>query len=374
MAGNNGIRDLKIVRKTVFDYSPEKFITKVHPASDQVKSHVIESRETIQNILNGEDSRRLVAMGQCSIDNPDTDKELREEIAGFSREVSPEIVIVKRDYFHKPRSSIGWKGLIIDPRLDASFDVNEGLSLARRILLATNELGLPTVTEFLDRDVPQYIGDLVSYGVIGARTAYSQEHRELASGLSMPVGIKNGDDGSIPKSVDSVYAVSLHGVFLGDDNETGRPALFETTGHPSAHLILRGGGGATNYDANSVKTALELLEKKGLPPRLVIDCSHDNTIYNGQKHYQRQEIVFEDVREQMRNNPAIRGMMLEVNLVAGQQKIPSTIEEMRTFDKSTLVRGQSITDGCLDLDTAKRLVTGLYRDMTTTTFYMGRSG
>lgn len=372
MAEENGIRNLRIVNESIVDYTPEQLVTEIHPASDEVKAHVMRSRETIQNILDDKDSRRLITMGQCSVNDPDADRELSGEIAGLAEEVRPKIVIVKRVYFEKPRSGIGWKGLIYDPGIDASFDVNRGLSLARRILLATNELGLPTATEFLGPDIPQYIGDLVSYGAIGARTTYSQTHRELASGLSMPVGMKNGTDGNLANSVDSVYAVSLPGVFFGENAETGRDALFETRGHPGAHLILRGGNGAPNYDANSVETALKLLEKRGLPRRLVIDCSHDNTIYKGKKDYERQAVVFEDVRRQMSDNPAIKGIMLEVNLVAGQQKIPSTIEEMRSFDKTTLVRGQSITDGCINLDTARYLVRGLYRDMTTSTFATGR--
>ncbi|MCP9926136.1 3-deoxy-7-phosphoheptulonate synthase, partial [Synechococcus lacustris C3-12m-Tous] len=252
--------------------------------------------------------------------------------------------IVMRVYFEKPRTTIGWKGLINDPHLDGSYDINTGLRKARGLLLYLAERGLPAATELLDPVVPQYIADLISWTAIGARTTESQTHREMASGLSMPIGYKNGTDGSVTIAINAMEAASRPHHFLGI-NRQGHAAIVSTTGNPDGHLVLRGGGSGTNYHPEAIAAAAEALQKADLPHRVMVDCSHGNS----NKDYRRQAEVLEAVASQVQQGgTAVMGVMLESHLVAGSQKIPA--------DLSQLTYGQSITDACIDLDTTEALL------------------
>ena len=262
-------------------------------------------------------------------------------LASLSDELSDQLLIVMRVYFEKPRTTVGWKGLINDPHMDDSFEMAEGLRMARQLLVDINAMGLPVGTEALDPLTPQYLGDLVSWSAIGARTTESQTHREMASGLSSPVGFKNGTDGGLSVAVNAMQAASQPHAFLGIDFR-GRAAITRTTGNPFGHLILRGGS-APNYDSVSVAEAQEQLRAAGLSDNIVVDCSHGNS----SKKYERQVLVLRDVGHQRRDgNKGIVGVMLESNLVAGNQRIPT--------DGSALVYGQSVTDACLSWDATRQ--------------------
>jgi len=251
---------------------------------------------------------------------------------------------VMRVYFEKPRTTVGWKGLINDPQLDGSYDINTGLRRARGLLLHLAERGLPAATELLDPIVPQYIADLVSWTAIGARTTESQTHREMASGLSMPIGFKNGTDGGVTVAINAMQAAARPHHFLGI-NRQGHASIVSTTGNPDGHLVLRGGGGSTNYHAESINAVAETLQAAGLPHRVMVDCSHGNS----NKDYRRQSEVLESVAQQVRGGSrSVLGVMLESNIVAGNQKLPA--------DLSQLTYGQSITDACIDLSTTESLL------------------
>ena len=249
-----------------------------------------------------------------------------------------------RVYFEKPRTTVGWKGLINDPHLDGSYDINTGLRLARGLLLHLAEMGLPAATELLDPVVPQYIADLISWTAIGARTTESQTHREMASGLSMPIGFKNGTDGSAITAINAMEAAARPHHFLGINGD-GQAAIVSTTGNPDGHLVLRGGKGGTNYHLEAVDQAAAQLAKAGLPHRVMVDCSHGNS----NKDYRRQSEVASEVAEQLRaGSSQLMGVMLESHLVAGSQKIPSDLAQLQC---TSLTYGQSITDACIDLAT-----------------------
>lgn len=310
------------------------------PLTEKAAKLVFETRTTIQNILNQVDDRLMIVVGPCSIHDPAAAIEYAKKLAPLIKQYQKELCIVMRVYFEKPRTTVGWKGLINDPNLNNSFNINRGLRTARQLLLEINELGVPTGSEFLDTIIPQYISDLTSWAAIGARTTESQIHRELTSGLSMPVGFKNGTRGSIDIAIDAICAAKESHHFLGVSKQ-GIAAIISTKGNPDCHIILRGSKNNTNYDPESIQKATELLESKKLKPRIMVDCSHGNS----SKDYKKQKLVVESICQQKQNhNQSIFGLMIESNLVSGNQAL--------TLDKS-LVYGQSITDACVDWDETK---------------------
>ncbi|MCM6773009.1 3-deoxy-7-phosphoheptulonate synthase [Nocardia sp. CDC159] len=315
-------------------------VRRAYPIDDKLADIVRAGRRATVDVLDGADDRLMVIVGPCSVHDPDAAIDYARRLAAKAAEVSDRLHVVMRVYFEKPRTTLGWKGLINDPHLDGSFDVNTGLRLGRRLLVEITALGLPVACEFLDPITPQYIADLVSYGAIGARTAASQVHRQLSSALSMPVGIKNGTDGDVQVAVDGVRAAAASHVFPGTDLD-GRSALIRTTGNPDGHVILRGGSNGPNYDAASVAEAHMLLEKASLPQRVVIDASHGNS----NKDHNRQADVVADIAERLvAGEPGVVGVMMESFLVAGRQDLTLGRAEELTY-------GQSITDACLDWET-----------------------
>jgi len=304
------------------------------PLSEQASTTVAESREAVARILRQQDDRLVVVVGPCSIHDVAAAREYARGLRALAAELADALFVVMRVYFEKPRTTVGWKGLINDPHLDGTFKVNEGLGLARSLLLDLAEMGLPAGCEFLDTITPQYIADLVSWGAIGARTTESQVHRELASGLSVPVGFKNGTDGNVQIAIDAIQAASHPHQFLSVTKQ-GLSAIVATRGNPDCHLILRGGSGQPNYEAASVARAVEALEKAKLPPRLMVDCSHGNS----RKDPARQPAVAHDLAEQVRRDGrALAGVMIESHLVGGRQD---------PVAGKPLTYGQSITDACL---------------------------
>ncbi len=303
---------------------------------------VFHAREDIHRILHGQDDRLLVVTGPCSIHNPDAARAFAERLLPLRAALGDALVIVMRVYFEKPRTTVGWKGLINDPDLDGSFNINKGLHVARQMLLDINEMGLPAGTEFLDLISPQYVADLVSWGAIGARTTESQGHRELSSGLSSPIGFKNATDGGVQIAIDAIGAASHPHHFMSL-SKAGRAAIFSTSGNEDCHLILRGGK-RPNYDAESVREAVALIEKNKLKANLMIDFSHANS----RKEYQRQIEVGHDVAHQIRaGNHHIMGAMIESHLLAGRQNVVAGQD---------LVFGQSITDACIAWDDNEQLL------------------
>jgi 3-deoxy-7-phosphoheptulonate synthase len=309
------------------------------PITQTAAELVAGTRDRIRAILNGEDSRLLVVVGPCSIHDVNAAHEYGEKLRLLRAELADRLEIVMRVYFEKPRTSIGWKGLINDPLLNESFDINLGLRQARKLLLDLAELGLPAATELLDPIIPQYLADVISWTAIGARTTESQTHREMASGLSMPVGFKNGTDGHLDSAINAMLAARQQHRFLGI-NQAGLASIVTTTGNPDTHLVLRGGKRGPNYDAHHVEKAAAELKHKGCNPRMMVDCSHGNA----EKNYSRQSIVCQAIAEQVRAGSShIMGVMIESHLVGGQQPLPKDLRQ--------LVYGQSITDGCIDFAT-----------------------
>lgn len=316
------------------------------PATDAVLDLVTASRSTIRNILHGADDRLLVVIGPCSIHDPKSALEYARRLALERARFADGLEIVMRVYFEKPRTTIGWKGLINDPFMDDSFAINDGLRIARGVLLEINSLGLPTGSEFLDTITPQYIADLISWGAIGARTTESQVHRELASGLSCPVGFKNGTSGDIRIAIEALQAASHPHHFLSV-TKSGRSAIVTTTGNADCHVILRGGA-TPNYEAAHVDAACGALSAAGLQPALMIDASHGNS----RKNHENQPAVCADIAWQIAGGERrIAGAMIESHLVAGRQD--------RTPGKE-LLYGQSVTDACLDWDASVRVLAGLH--------------
>ncbi len=313
---------------------PPAFLEEELPTSEQASSAVHQFREEITAILDGRDRRVLVVVGPCSIHDTKAAIEYARLLKTAEPELSGELRLVMRVYFEKPRTTIGWKGLINDPHLDESYKINDGLRLARHLLLDLAEIGIPAGTEFLDMVTPQYLAGLVSWGAIGARTTESQVHRQLVSGLSCPVGFKNGTSGNVQIAIEAVQSAAHPHSFLGH-TKYGQSAIFSTSGNPNCHVILRGGRTTVNYDAESVAQVSALLEKAKLPARVMIDCSHANS----NKDLRKQAAVCRDVAGQIaKGNRNIVGLMLESNLVAGAQKLAPGKE---------LVYGQSITDACI---------------------------
>jgi 3-deoxy-7-phosphoheptulonate synthase len=326
------VRDQRIERIEEL-VSPQRLLEEMPLGADR-ESAVVRGRGEVGNVLDGIDDRVLVVVGPCSVHDPEAALDYAGRLAEQARKLNSDLLIAMRVYFEKPRTTTGWKGLINDPHLDGSLDVNTGLRMARQLLLEVLDFGLPVGTEFLDPITPQYISDAVSWGAIGARTTESQTHRQLGSGLSMPVGFKNRTDGNVQVAVDAVRAAAASHAFAGID-DAGAPAILYTSGNPDGHVILRGGRGAPNHRADGVAAALELLGSAGLPERLVIDASHDNS----GKDPGRQLLAAGEIADQVADgNAAIIGVMLESFLVEGRQDLGG----------GDLVYGQSITDPCLD--------------------------
>jgi len=299
--------DLRIIG--VDEVVPPEQLHREHPITPRAAKTTFEARQATHAILRGEDDRLLVIVGPCSIHNPDAAREYARHLVKAREEFGDELLIIMRSYFEKPRTTVGWKGLINDPNLDGSFRINEGLKLARQLLLDINEMGVPAGTEFLDLISPQYVADLISWGAIGARTTESQSHRELASGLSCPVGFKNGTDGGLRVAVDALRSAAHPHHFMSLTKE-GRSAIFSTSGNEDCHIILRGGH-KTNFDAGSVQQACAELQAAKLPPRLMIDFSHANS----SKKFERQLIVGHDVAGQIAEGSRdISGVMIESHL------------------------------------------------------------
>lgn len=306
------------------------------PISPRVADVVASTRDAIRAILRHDDRRLLAVVGPCSIHDVDAAREYAERLLEVRDQFKDELLVVMRVYFEKPRTTTGWKGLINDPHLDGSHDMATGLRMARKLLLALGESGLPCATEMLDPVSPQYLAELVAWTGIGARTSESQTHREMASGLSMPVGFKNSTDGSIAPAVNAMSASRHSHRFLGIDSN-GRVSVVRTTGNPDCHLVLRGGSSAPNYDPASVAAAASVLDQAGLCGRVMVDCSHGNA----QKDYRKQSVALDSIASQIAAGSArVMGVMIESNLVAGRQNFPSPDRR--------LVYGQSITDACVD--------------------------
>ena len=329
-------RDLRV--ESFRPLLPPAILLEELPLSEHGAATVTRGRRDVGRILNGHDDRLLVVVGPCSIHDPDAAVDYGRRLTALAAEVAADLCVVMRVYFEKPRTTVGWKGLINDPRLDGSFAINEGLRLARRLLLDLAELGLPTGGEFLDPISPQFTSDLVSWGAIGARTTESQVHRELASGLSMPVGFKNGTDGDVQIAIDAVRAGVHPHRFLGV-TEQGLCAIVSTRGNPDCHVILRGGQSGPNYDSASVQKTAAALRAAGVVPRVMIDTSHGNS----GKDYRRQPAVVRDITAQLADGePAIFGVMMESFLEDGRQDIVA--------DRAALRYGQSVTDACMGWD------------------------
>jgi 3-deoxy-7-phosphoheptulonate synthase len=313
------------------------------PASQAATALVADTRRQIAAVLDGRDRRLLVIVGPCSIHDPTAALEYAERLSRLRSKLAGELLICMRVFLEKPRTALGWKGLLNDPRLDGSCELGEGLTLGRKLLLALAERGMPAATETLDPLGPHYLGDLVAWTAIGARTSESQTHRELASGLPMPVSFKNGTDGGLDAAINAMRAASAGHSFFGIDG-AGQVGVVRTRGNPHTHLTLRGGRGRPNYRDADVQRACEALRQAGLRQRVLIDCSHDNS---GKDHKRQPEVLAEVLRQVEAGSEHILGVMLESNLVAGRQEL---------LPGQPLAYGQSITDACMDFDTTERLL------------------
>jgi len=323
--------------------SPAELLT--HQArSESDAEFIFQSRRAIRDVIFGDDPRLLVIAGPCSIHDVAAGREYAERFAVLAEEVKERMLLVMRVYFEKPRTTVGWKGLIMDPRLDGSNRIEEGLHLARQFLLEVIRLGVPTATELLDPITPQYIADLISWSAIGARTTESQTHRQMASGLSMPLGFKNGVLGNLEPAINAIKAATQPQTFLGVGLD-GRASAVTTTGNPHCHLILRGGESGPNYGAAEVAATRAMLARQQLPLAIMIDASHGNCA----KDHARMPGVFQDIlRQREAGDSSIIGAMLESNLVAGAQKFPCPLDQLHY--------GQSITDACIDWETTRKLI------------------
>ena len=325
--------------------APEELLAEL-PMDDAASQLIFNNRKTISDILRGADGRLLVVAGPCSIHDPQSAVEYAERLAALARELAEHLHVIMRVYFEKPRTTVGWKGLINDPHLDGSFDINQGLRIARGVLREVAAHGLGAGTEYLDPITPQYVGDLVSWGAIGARTTESQVHRQLASGLSCPIGFKNSTDGSIQVAVDAIKSAAHPHIFLSV-TKRGHSAIFSTSGNEDCHVILRGGGGKPNYDNPSVHYASRLLDQAGLGNRVMIDMSHANS---GKDHRQQISVCADICSQLDSGEPRIFGVMLESHLEEGNQKLETG---------SALNYGQSITDACIGWDDTVRCLESL---------------
>ena len=342
MNNTNTINDLHI--KQIQPLISPKALKEKYPSSDKTEKLVRESRRTIKNILKREDHRLLAVVGPCSVHDRKAALEYARKLKNLSREVEDQFFIVMRIYFEKPRTTVGWRGMILDPDMDGSYDIEKGIGIARRLLKDISEIGVPAGSEMLDPIIPQYISDFLSWAAIGARTTESQVHRNLASGLSMPVGFKNGTSGNLQLAVNAMKTAYQQASFIGI-NQSGGTAVFRTTGNDSCHIILRGGDSGPNYYEEDVEEAVMLMKKADIYSALVVDCSHANS----GKKFTRQRRVFRSVIDQiLYGQKDVAGVMLESNLFEGNQKIPS--------DVSRLKYGVSITDACIGWDETASLL------------------
>ena len=332
--------DLRIIETQ--ELSTPEDVRQELPITDLSAKTILNSRKVIEDILDGKDDRIFVVIGPCSIHDPIAAMDYAKKLKKISQEVSENLFIIMRVYFEKPRTTVGWKGLINDPMLDGSFEINKGIRIGRKLLLDIVCLGVPTGTEYLDLISPQYIADIISWGAIGARTTESQCHRELSSGLSCPVGFKNGTDGNLQITIDAIKAASGAHHFLSVTKE-GNSAIFSTSGNPYCHTILRGGSNKVNYDEKSIDDVSARLDKANLPQQIVVDCSHANSL----KDHKKQMVVVDNLAGQLSNGEKrIKGLMIESNLVEGNQNI----------NDPDLVYGKSVTDACIGWeDTEKAL-------------------
>lgn len=317
------------------------------PTDSAIEAHVNTSRQTVRDILDRKDHRLIIVVGPCSVHDTKAAIEYAKRLADLADRVKDQLFIVMRVYFEKPRTTVGWKGLINDPYLDGSFQMEKGMAMGRELMLQINALGLPIANEALDPISPQYMQDLITWSAIGARTTESQTHREMASGLSVPIGFKNGTDGGLGVAINALQSVSNPHSFLGIDAQ-GKVSIVHSRGNPYSHIVLRGGGGKQNYDSVNVRLTERALREKDLPINVMIDCSHANS----NKDPQLQPLVLDNVCQQiLEGNQSIIGAMLESHLKAGNQKL--------TEDKSLLEYGKSITDGCIDWETTEAALTKL---------------
>jgi 3-deoxy-7-phosphoheptulonate synthase len=335
-------QDINVVE--IVRLKPPRVIKDELPMTEGTNRVVIEGRAAVRKILRREDARLLAVVGPCSVHDPKGALDYARRLIRLRDELQDRLFIVMRVYFEKPRTTVGWKGLINDPNLDGSNDVQSGLRIARRLLLDIAELGMPAGTEFLDAIVPQYIGDLVTWAAIGARTTESQTHREMASGLSMPVGFKNGTDGSLQIALDAMHAARTPHSFLGVDQD-GFTSVVRTKGNPFGHVVLRGGRSNTNYDPVSISAAVASLRKGGQDPVLMVDCSHANSL---KQHRMQEEVARSVIAQRAEGNKALIGLMLESYLEEGNQPVPENRAELKY--------GVSITDACLNWTTTERIL------------------
>ncbi len=330
--------------------TPEQLKTEI-PLSDKAIETVTRGRETINNILDRKDHRLFLVIGPCSIHDVDAAKEYAQRLKALSEKVSDTLYLVMRVYFEKPRTTVGWKGLINDPHLNDSFEIEEGLHIGRRLLIDIAEIGLPTATEALDPISPQYLQDTISWSAIGARTTESQTHREMSSGLSVAIGFKNGTDGGLEVAINALKSVAHPHSFLGINRE-GQVSVVRTKGNPYGHVVLRGGGGKPNYDSVSVALCEQELEKAGLQKNIMIDCSHANS----NKDPALQPLVMQDATHQiLEGNTSIIGLMIESNLNWGNQSIPKDLSELQY--------GVSVTDACIDWETTEKAVLEMHQKL-----------
>lgn len=329
--------------------TPEE-IKNLYPLSSELENQIAASRQAIVNILERRDHRLLIVCGPCSIHDTQAAIEYAHKLKKLSDEVKDNLFIVMRVYFEKPRTTVGWKGMINDPHMDSSFDIEHGLKKARKLLLDISKIGLPIATEALDPNTPQYIADLISWSAIGARTTESQTHREMASGLSMPVGFKNGTDGSLDVAINAMKSASMAHRFVGI-NQQGQVTVLQTLGNPHGHVILRGGK-APNFDAENVALCELQMDKAKLVPNLMIDCSHANS----NKDYRNQPIVADSIIEQIKQgNNSIIGVMIESNLFEGNQSSEQPKENFKY--------GVSVTDACINFETTEQLLRRMNNDL-----------
>ena len=330
--------------------TPEK-LKQVIPVTDKARDTVLSGREQIQNILDGKDNRLIIVVGPCSIHDIKAAKDYAIRLKKLADDVKDTLLIVMRVYFEKPRTTVGWKGLVNDPHMDDSFQIEEGLHIGRQLLVDLAEIGLPTATEALDPISPQYLQELISWSAIGARTTESQTHREMSSGLSVAIGFKNGTDGGLSVAINALQSVSHPHSFLGM-NPSGQVAVIRTTGNPYGHIVLRGGGGQTNYDSVSVKVCEKRLADASLKQNIMIDTSHANS----SKDPALQPVVMADVTNQIvAGNNSIIGLMIESNLEFGNQPIPDDLRELRY--------GVSVTDGCIDWNTTDKAMRDMHNKL-----------
>ena len=336
------INDINVISQNLIP-TPDEIKTEL-PLEAEAAEAIITGREQIIKILDNKDHRIFVVVGPCSIHDIEAAKEYAGRLNELARQVSDTMVLVMRVYFEKPRTTVGWKGLINDPSMDDSFEMENGLKMARGLLLHLAKIGLPAATEALDPIMPQYLSDLWTWTAIGARTVESQTHRELASGLSTPVGFKNGTDGSLDIAINGIKSASRPHHFLGI-NQQGQSSIYHTSGNRYGHMVLRGGGGQHNYDSVSIALSEQQLQKAGLPKNIVVDCSHGNS--NKDPALQRL-VVGDCINQIVEGNRSIIGLMLESNLNWGNQTIPD--------DLTTLEYGVSVTDACIDWDTTEEII------------------